>query len=181
MACILSGDVHQALASEAANLLHCTYSYDSHCKASSSSLWQVWEPESEGQVLRVAPFAPHRPVIPGQNHVNHPLQPRAMEEEMGLVKDRLTAVRAHLHKPIKELLTPSVQHFLRNAQPLDTVRTGRHVFPSIPSVPELLKVLVFLSAQSVLPCVSLELITLGAFELSMYSYIIGWYSSCVST
>lgn len=101
---------------------------------------QVWEPESRGQVLQVAPFAPHRPIGHGQDQMNNPEERQAMADEMVSVKGRLGAVRGHMHYAIKHSLTPAVQRFLQTMHPLDAVMSTSAFFPAIKSVAELLKV-----------------------------------------
>ena len=103
-------------------------------------LVQVWEPESHGQVLRVRPFAPHKPTGQGQDQMSNPRERQAMAEEMADVKAQLTAVRAHVYWHVKEMLHPAVDAFTRTVHPLASVESSCAPFPTIPSVPLLLQV-----------------------------------------
>lgn len=101
---------------------------------------QVWEPESHGQVLRVAPFAPHKPIAQGQDQMNSPQERQAMIEEMASVKERLGAVRGHVYHAFKTQLTPAARQFMQTMHPLEAVSSSSNFFPAIPTVPQLLQV-----------------------------------------
>ena len=101
-------------------------------------LTQVWEPESQDQVLQVAPFAPHRPSPLGQGQMSNPQVRQAMIDEMAVVKDRMTAVRGHVYYDINHSLKPAVARLM-----LQGLRLEDHdaqVLPSVRTVAQLLKV-----------------------------------------
>ncbi|KAL3148469.1 hypothetical protein ABBQ38_013914 [Trebouxia sp. C0009 RCD-2024] len=82
----------------------------------------VWENESQAQVLQVAPFAPHRPNPLGVGQTGNT---QAMVDEMGLVKDRMTAIRAFLYHDVNKTLMPAIEKLmsLKVGQPLDLFAT----------------------------------------------------------
>ncbi len=104
-------------------------------------LSQVWEPESQDQVLQVAPFAPHRPSPLGQGQMSNPQVRQAMVDEMALVKDRMTAVRGHVYYDINHKLKPAVGRLMQRGQPLENILANDvQIFPPVQTVAQLLKV-----------------------------------------
>ncbi|KAL0054332.1 hypothetical protein WJX82_007216 [Trebouxia sp. C0006] len=101
----------------------------------------VWEPESQDQVLQVAPFAPHRPSPLGQGQMSNPQVRQAMVDEMALVKDRMTAVRGHVYYDINHKLKPAVGRLMQRGQPLENILANDvQIFPPVQTVAQLLKV-----------------------------------------
>ncbi|KAL3137125.1 hypothetical protein ABBQ32_006698 [Trebouxia sp. C0010 RCD-2024] len=97
----------------------------------------VWEIEAQVQVLQVAPFAPHRPNPLGVGQMGNTVVQKAMVDEMGLVKDRMIAIRAFLYHDVNKLLTPAVEKLvsLKAGQPLDLFATDvSKVLPSVPNL-----------------------------------------------
>lgn len=93
-------------------------------------------------MLQVAPFAPHRPNPLGVGQMGNTVVQKAMVDEMGLVKDRMIAIRAFLYHDVNKLLTPAVEKLvsLKAGQPLDLFATDvSKVLPSVTSVATLLK------------------------------------------
>lgn len=103
-------------------------------------LSQVWEPESQDQVLQVTPFAPHRPSPLGQGQMSNPQVRQAMVDEMALVKDRMTAVRGHVYYDINHKLKPAAGRLTQHGQLLEDVLNDVQIFPSVRTVAQLLKV-----------------------------------------
>ena len=102
---------------------------------------QVWEPESQDQVLQVAPFAPHRPTPMGQGQMGNSLVRQAMVDEMALVKHRMTAVRGHVYHDVNTKLKPAVDRLMKKGQPLDQILTDvASLLAPVRSVSSLLKV-----------------------------------------
>lgn len=90
-------------------------------------------------MLQVAPFAPHRPNPLGVGQTGNT---QAMVDEMGLVKDRMTAIRAFLYHDVNKTLMPAIEKLmsLKVGQPLDLFATDvTKVLPSVRSVATLLK------------------------------------------
>ena len=103
--------------------------------------WQVWEPESQAQVLQVAPFAPHRPTALGEGQMGNSLVRQAMVDEMGLVKHRMTAIRGYVYHDVNNKLSPAIDKLMKKGQPLDLFAADiSNVLPPVRSVSTLLKV-----------------------------------------
>ncbi|KAL0023988.1 hypothetical protein WJX77_006444 [Trebouxia sp. C0004] len=101
----------------------------------------VWEPESQDQVLQVAPFAPHRSSPLGQGQMSNPQVRQAMVDEMALVKDRMTAVRGHVYYDINHKLKPAVGRLMQHGQLLEEILANDvQIFPPVRTVAQLLKV-----------------------------------------
>ena len=103
-------------------------------------------------MLQVAPFAPHRPNPLGVGQMGNTLVRQAMVDEMGLVKNRMIAIRGYFYHDVNKLLSPAVEKLmsLRLGQPLDLLATDvSNVLPSVRSVATLLK-----ASRLYTPCIS---------------------------
>ena len=66
---------------------------------------------------------------------------QAMNDEMALVKERMTAIRAHIYYDINHQFNPAVVKLMQTGFPLDhLLADSGQVFPPVRTVAELLKV-----------------------------------------
>lgn len=101
----------------------------------------VWETESQAQVLQVAPFAPHRPTPSGKGQMGDPSVRQAMVVEMAEVRLRMTAIRGYLYHDVNTKLSPAVTKLMKGGQPLDLFAADvSSVLPPVRSVAALLKI-----------------------------------------
>ena len=107
-----------------------------------ASAVQVWEPESQAQVLKVAPFIPHRPPVLGQAQMDNPLSRAGMVDEMALVKNRMTAVRAYVVFDAYNQLQAAINKLSKDGQPLERLLSdAASVLAPVRSVATLLQVI----------------------------------------